>query len=282
MRTYTHGVIGYLLYAKRPRYEQRLAILGGILPDVFLALGFVAHYVEHVTPSPLVAALHDLLHHSTLHTVTVSMHSFVVVGPCLALSYILYKPALPFFIGMLAHVIVDLLTHRQWAYNHLFPLPFAPIVGLFSYTDVGFTIRGACTAAALRGVVGAEAERPSMYDLTIDDFPPDSLAAIVHWRNDPAVNRYLRQGIRTLDEVQAWYGQYFARAEKKLFAVYCDKVLIGYCTLEHIDTTHRSCEIGTVIGDPHYWNQGLGARVVTRLTTLALTVYHLHRVYAVM
>ena len=44
MRTYTYGVIGYLLYAKRSRHEQRLAIMGSILPDVFLALGFGAHY----------------------------------------------------------------------------------------------------------------------------------------------------------------------------------------------------------------------------------------------
>jgi membrane-bound metal-dependent hydrolase YbcI (DUF457 family) len=140
MRTYTHGVIGYLLYAKRSRQEQRLAIVGGILPDVFLALGFVPHYVEHVTPSPLVADIHNLLHHSTLHLLTVSMHSLLIVGPCLALSAVLYKPAMPFFVGMLAHGIVDLLTHRQWAYNHLFPLPLAPIAGLFSYTDVGFTL----------------------------------------------------------------------------------------------------------------------------------------------
>jgi RimJ/RimL family protein N-acetyltransferase len=120
-----------------------------------------------------------------------------------------------------------------------------------------------------------------MYDLTIDDFPPDRLAEIVHWRNDPAVNRYLRQGILTLEDVQEWYAQYFSQAQHKLFAVYCDKALIGYCTLEHIDTTHRSCEIGIVIGDPRYWNKGVGTLVVTRLTTLALTVYHLHRVYAV-
>ena len=120
-----------------------------------------------------------------------------------------------------------------------------------------------------------------MYDLTIDNFPPDRLADIVHWRNDPAVNTYLRQGLRTLDEVQEWYAQYFSRAEHQLFAVYADKTLIGYCTLEHIDTTHRSCEIGIVIGNSHYWNKGLGAMVVQRLTTLALTVYHLHRVYAV-
>jgi len=140
MRTYTHGVIGYLLYAKRPRHEQRLAIMGSILPDVFLALGFVPHYLEHVTQSPLVADIHTLLHHSTLHIVTVSMHSFVIVGSLLALSSVLYKPAIPFFVGMLAHGVVDLLTHRQWAYNHFFPIPLAPIGGVVSYTDVGFTV----------------------------------------------------------------------------------------------------------------------------------------------
>jgi hypothetical protein len=140
MRTYTHGVIGYLLYVKRSRQEKKLAVIGGILPDVFLALGFVPHYLEHVTQSPLVAEIHTLLHHSTLHIVTVSMHSFVAVGPWIALSAMLYRPALPVFVGMLAHGIVDFLTHRQWAYNHFFPLPFAPIAGIVTYTDVGFTI----------------------------------------------------------------------------------------------------------------------------------------------
>jgi hypothetical protein len=140
MRTYTHGVIGYLFYAKRPRQEQWLAAIGGILPDVLLATGFVTHYLEHLTPSATAAALHTLLHHSVLHTVTVSLHSLVIVGPVLVLSYVFYKPAIPVFVGMLAHGVVDLLTHRQWAYNHLFPLPFAPIAGVFSYTNVGFTV----------------------------------------------------------------------------------------------------------------------------------------------
>ena len=120
-----------------------------------------------------------------------------------------------------------------------------------------------------------------MDDLTIDDFPSDRLAAIVHWRNDPAVNRYLRQGMLTLEEVQAWCAQSFSKAEHQLFAVYADKTLIGYCTLSHIDMTNRSCEIGIVIGETQYWNQGVGASVVKRLTAMAFTVYHLHRVYAV-
>jgi ribosomal-protein-alanine N-acetyltransferase len=66
-----------------------------------------------------------------------------------------------------------------------------------------------------------------------------------------------------------------------LFAIYADKTLIGYGTLEHIDTTHRSGEIGIVIGNSDYWNQGVGASVVRRLTSLALTRYDLHRVYAI-
>jgi RimJ/RimL family protein N-acetyltransferase len=255
--------------------------VGSILPDVFLVLGFVAHYLENFTHSAMAAALHALLHHSTLHTVTLALHSFVMVGPFLALSAVLYRPALPFFVGMLAHGIVDFLTHRQWAYNHVFPLPFAPIRSIVSYTDVGIYGGGACTAPALCGVVGAETEGPSMYDLIIDDFPPDRLAEIVHWRNDPAVHRYLRQGILTLETVQAWYTQYFSRAEHQLFAVYADKALIGYGTLSHIDPTHRNREIGIVIGNPDYWNKGLGTLAVTRLTTLAFTRYRLHRVYAV-
>jgi hypothetical protein len=39
--------------------------MGSLLPDVFLAPGFVAHYGAIVTRSPLTEALHMLLHHST-------------------------------------------------------------------------------------------------------------------------------------------------------------------------------------------------------------------------
>jgi hypothetical protein len=111
-----------------------------MLPDVLLAIGFVPHYLEHVTQFSGVVELHRLLHHSDVHLITVGMHSLVLVAPLLALSYVLYKPALPFFVGMLAHGIVDSLTHRQWAYNHFFPLPFAPIEAIASYTDVVFTV----------------------------------------------------------------------------------------------------------------------------------------------
>ena len=107
-----------------------------------------------------------------------------------------------------------------------------------------------------------------MYDITIDDFPPDRLADMARWRNDPAVTRYLPQGIMTLEEVQAWYTQYFSRAAHQLCAVYADKTLIGYGTLSHIDTIHRSCEIGIVIGEKQYWNKGVGAKAVAQFIAI--------------
>ena len=140
MRTYTHGVIGSLLYAKRSHPERRLAIIGSILPDGLLAIGFIPHYLEDMTNSTTVSLLHNLFHHSDLHIVTVGLHSFLIVGSLLALTYFVYKPVLPLFVGMLAHGIVDLLTHAQWAYNHFFPIRLAPISGIFSYIDVEFTI----------------------------------------------------------------------------------------------------------------------------------------------
>jgi membrane-bound metal-dependent hydrolase YbcI (DUF457 family) len=73
MRTYTHGAIGYLLYARRPRGERRLAAAGAVLPDVILAVGFIFHVAQPWTRVSLVADLHTLFHHSPLHTVTIAL-----------------------------------------------------------------------------------------------------------------------------------------------------------------------------------------------------------------
>lgn len=140
MRTYTHGAIGYLLYAKGSAEQRWLAAAGGVLPDVLVGTGFIFHFAEPRTSSSIVAGPHSLLHHSPLHTITVALHSFLVIGPLLALSWVLRWRATALFVGMLPHAVVDLLTHGRWPYNHLFPLPLPPVRGLVSYTDLWFTV----------------------------------------------------------------------------------------------------------------------------------------------
>ena len=66
----------------RPRVHgrnNRLAVSGGILPDVFFTLGLVVHYGAIVTQSPCVEALATLLHHSALHTPTVCLDATSLV-----------------------------------------------------------------------------------------------------------------------------------------------------------------------------------------------------------
>jgi hypothetical protein len=140
MRTYSHGVIAYLLYAKGSSRQRWLAAAGGVLPDVFIGTGFIFHVAEPRTSLPIVAQLHALLHHSELHTITVALHSFLLAGPLLALAWLFYRAAAPFFVGMLSHAVVDFLTHRTWAYNHFYPVPLPPVRGVVSYTDPVFTV----------------------------------------------------------------------------------------------------------------------------------------------
>jgi hypothetical protein len=140
MRTYTHGLVGYLIYARHDRRARWLAAAGGVLPDSLLAIGFVFHVAEAWTHFAAVASLHWLFHHSALHSVTIALHSFVFIVPFLILSRTHLRLVTPLAVGMLSHAVIDFLTHRTAGYNHLFPIPLSPVRSPLSYTDPVFTL----------------------------------------------------------------------------------------------------------------------------------------------
>lgn len=140
MRTYTHGLVGYLFYLRGTRRQKVLAVAGGMVPDLVLGIGYVPHILEPVAPVPIVVEAHRLLHHGSLHGVTEAMHSLVVVGALTAVALLLIRPAAPFLVGMLAHGALDLLTHGRAAYNHLYPFAVDPVLSPISYTDRWFIV----------------------------------------------------------------------------------------------------------------------------------------------
>lgn len=140
MRTYSHGVVGYLLYLRGSARERALAASGGVLPDVVLALGFVPHVLEPRMPSPAVAELHRVLHFGWAHTLTEVMHSFLFVAVLFIIGRLGARTLVPIAVGMMAHAVVDLLTHQVWAYDHLLPLPLEPVRSPVSYTSAWFTV----------------------------------------------------------------------------------------------------------------------------------------------
>lgn len=137
MRTYTHGIIGYLIYLKGSLYQKQLAVLGAMLPDFFLAVGYIFHYTGD---SLLVQKLHNLFHHSLLHSITEYMHSFFFILFLMILAHFFYKSAMPFYVGMFSHALVDFFTHQRSSYNHFLPIPLEHIGGIVSYTSLWFTI----------------------------------------------------------------------------------------------------------------------------------------------
>ena len=56
-------------------------------------------------------------------------------------------------------------------------------------------------------------------NISIIDFPEDSLSAIVKWRNDPEINKYLRPGYRSLEEVTEWYTGHYSSHGNRLFGI---------------------------------------------------------------
>lgn len=138
MRTYSHGAIGWLIYNKSEQKVKTQAAVGAMLPDLFLAIGYIFHF----TPETYITdTLHNFFHHSFFHTITTeTMHSFIFGIPALLLAAILYKKAVPFFVGLNSHIIIDFLTHQRGGYNHFFPLNVPQFVSPVSYTSTWFTI----------------------------------------------------------------------------------------------------------------------------------------------
>jgi len=113
-------------------------------------------------------------------------------------------------------------------------------------------------------------------DLTLND-----LDALVRWRNDPDVSRYLSDRLRTKDEAEAWFQRLRKNPHIWLKAVLYDDRLVGMASVEAIDETNRKCELIMVIGEKDVWGHGIGGKILTDMLRYAFDDLHMHRVWAV-
>lgn len=114
-----------------------------------------------------------------------------------------------------------------------------------------------------------------MRPIKMDDAP-----RFVKWFNDKSVNKFLL--IRHL--ALPWERKYIKRRLKnppKGNLHFCIDTKagehIGACSLDDIQKNNRRAEIGIVIGDKRYWNQGLGTDALTILISYAFNKLKLHR-----
>ncbi len=114
-----------------------------------------------------------------------------------------------------------------------------------------------------------------MRELTADD-----LGVLATWRNDSRVNRYLSDRLKTLDELNSWFERLRSNPKVWLKAILEDGHLVGYATVESIDSKNRKCELALVIGEPDYWGKGIGKNVLAEMLRYAFEDLKMHRVWA--
>ena len=120
-----------------------------------------------------------------------------------------------------------------------------------------------------------------MNTLKIDSFKESDLHLVAKWRSDERVNRYIRTGRRTLEEVREWFQEQLSGEENRMYLISYDNKPIGYFTIEGIDAENRRCEFGIVIGEPEYHNRGIGVSAIGTMLEKAFGELGMHRIMAV-
>lgn len=114
---------------------------------------------------------------------------------------------------------------------------------------------------------------------------PGDLPLFVAWLNDPEV----RQGLALFlpisqAEEESWFEKRLALpAEEQPLTIEARQGdgwrTIGNSGFHNLDWRNRSAEVGILIGEKIFWNQGFGSEAVRLLVTHAFNTLNLHRVY---
>jgi RimJ/RimL family protein N-acetyltransferase len=112
----------------------------------------------------------------------------------------------------------------------------------------------------------------------------EDLPRYVAWFGDHEVRRHLLLYLPfSLAQEERWFENLLGRLERQeavLMAIETvEGVHIGNVGLETIDWKNRSAELGIMIGEKAYWNQGYGADAIRTLLGLAFREMGLHRVH---
>lgn len=116
--------------------------------------------------------------------------------------------------------------------------------------------------------------------ITLRNLTPQDLNALVLWRNDPAINRFLANRLMTRDEAEAWFRRLTAQPKIWLKAIINDGKTVGYAVVESVDEKNRKCEMAIAIGEADLWGKGIGTYVLKTMLAYAFETLHMHRVWA--
>lgn len=106
------------------------------------------------------------------------------------------------------------------------------------------------------------------------------LEAFTRWFNDPEVTIYLGNAYPcgSTEQEERYMAKMVDVPHKYSIVVRESGKLIGNCDLHNIDLPNRSAEVGIVIGEKEYWNQGYGREALGMLLEIGFEGLGLNRV----
>jgi diamine N-acetyltransferase len=112
----------------------------------------------------------------------------------------------------------------------------------------------------------------------------DDLPRFVEWFADPEVRRHLLVYLPfSLAQEERWFEDLQGQLERQEALVLAiettEGVHIGNLGLQAIDWKNRNAELGILIGEKAYWNQGYGTDAIRTLLGLAFREMNLHRIF---
>lgn len=112
----------------------------------------------------------------------------------------------------------------------------------------------------------------------------EDLPRFVEWLNDPEV----RQGLTlylplSMDEEEQWFTQMIERpAVEHVWVIETmqdgEWIPVGTCGFHEMDWRARHSEVGIVIGEKTFWNQGIGTRTMQLLLRYGFNTLNLNRI----
>ena len=108
----------------------------------------------------------------------------------------------------------------------------------------------------------------------------DDIDAFMRWFNDPEVTQYLAipYPCVTREAEEAFYEKAAKEPHHYCIVTQPQGRLIGNCAFHDLDLTHRSAEVGIVIGEKDAWNQGYGREALAMMLEIGFQGLGLHRI----